>query len=98
MGDCYLVEGDPLAGDSPQIAKHRETITVTTYVQEIDFALFLASCILSLTLHLNLTCSPRQEVLWLFFTGNNSQMILDTSLLKSAQQLPQRGIRIYFRH
>lgn len=51
-------------GDSPQRVKHWETISITVaiYVKEIDFALLLASCILSLTLHLNPTFFSRQEV------------------------------------
>lgn len=98
MGDGYLVEGDLLADDSPLIAKHRETLSSSQFMlKKLILQCFLASCILSLTLHLHLTCFPRQEVLLLFFSGNSSQMILDTSLLKSAQ-LPRRGIHIYLRH
>lgn len=51
-------------GDSHQKAKHGETtsITVAIYVKEIDFPLFLAPRILSLTLYLNPTCSSKQKV------------------------------------
>lgn len=42
----------------------RKTISITAAisVKEIDFALFLVSCILSLTLYLNPALYSRQEV------------------------------------
>lgn len=44
-------------------------ITVAIYVKEIDFELFLASCILSLILHLNPTSFSRQEVFTVICQG-----------------------------
>lgn len=32
MGDCYLVESDSLAGDSPQIAKHWEALSQSQFM------------------------------------------------------------------
>ena len=65
MGEIVSSRYELNAGnDSPQKAKNWKTISSTAdiYVKEIDFELFLASCILSLVLHLNPTCFSRQEV------------------------------------
>ena len=52
------------AGDSPQKVKLWKTISITVAisVKEIDFVLFSASCILSLTLYLNPTSSLARGV------------------------------------
>lgn len=84
------------AGDSPQKVKLWKTMSTTAAisVKVIDFALFFASRILPLTLHLNPTLFSRQECLLLFVSSNNCQVILDTPLLKP-RQLSLRGIHMY---